>query len=182
MDELLESLLQCSRLGRAELKREMIDLNLLLNQAIETIEHQLESPNITVRAVSALPTTVCDASQIQQVFVNLIVNGLKYNSSPEKVIEVGYQKEPEEAIFVRDNGIGIAEGNHQEVFKIFRRLHGKNEFGGGSGAGLTIVQKIVQQHGGRIWLESAPTKGTTFFFTLPGEQMVIGESSRATAI
>jgi signal transduction histidine kinase len=96
----------------------MSDLNLLLNQVIETIGDQLESASIRVRTVSGLPTATCDPSQIQQVFVNLIVNGLKYNSSKEKVIEIGFQKVSKEAISVRDNGIGIAENHHQDVFKI----------------------------------------------------------------
>src|SRR5262249_12496385 len=101
----------------------------------------------------------------------LIGNGLKYNRSPRPVVVVGAVdggKGPSSpsTIFVRDNGIGIEPQYHEQIFRPFRRLHRREEFDG-TGAGLAICKKIVEAHGGRIWVESAPGRGATFFFTLP---------------
>ncbi len=85
--------------------------------------------------------------------------------SPHRWVEIGFAQ-PGPVFYVRDNGIGIAEKQQQTVFGIFRRLHGKDAYGGGAGAGLSIVKKMVERHGGKIWLESAPGEGATFFFTL----------------
>jgi light-regulated signal transduction histidine kinase (bacteriophytochrome) len=85
-------------------------------------------------------------------------------------VEVGCdQKKDAPVFYVRDNGIGIPPQHKESVFRIFKRLHEQNKYGGGTGAGLTIVKKIVERHGGRIWLESVPGEGTTFYFTLTGE-------------
>ena len=107
------------------------------------------------------------------LFHNLIVNGIKYNDSPSKSIWIGF--DPEQACegggrgayFVRDNGIGIPEEFRDAIFKIFKRLHNEKAYGAGTGAGLSFARKIVERHGGRLWLESAPGGGTTFLFDLP---------------
>ena len=92
---------------------------------------------------------------------------MKYNDKPDPWIEVGYLSESEEPIYyVRDNGIGISSTFHEQVFKMFKRLHGRDDYGGGSGAGLTICRKIVERHGGRIWIESTPGDGATLYYTL----------------
>ncbi|MGH1350792.1 MAG: sensor histidine kinase, partial [Methyloligellaceae bacterium] len=95
-------------------------------------------------------------------------NGIKYNSREDKKIEVGYRTD-DNSFFVRDNGIGISKEFHNDVFRIFKRLNRHKAFGGGSGAGLTFVKKIVENHGGRIWIESEGDLGTTFYFTLKGK-------------
>ena len=95
---------------------------------------------------------------------------MKYNDKASKVIEVGWDDaRTPVAFYVRDNGIGIPEKHFASIFRIFKRLHGRDKFGGGTGAGLTIVKKIVERHGGRIWLESQVGAGTTFYFTLAPE-------------
>jgi signal transduction histidine kinase len=116
-----------------------------------------------------------DTIRLSEIFQNLIVNGLKYNEQPEKQIIIGSGSEgnneevPEgyELLWVKDNGIGISPEHFEVVFTIFRRLHGRNEYGGGTGIGLTIVKKIIERHGGSLWIESEVGEGTTFFFTLP---------------
>ena len=107
------------------------------------------------------------------MFANLITNAIKYNDKPQRWIEVGVAESPvggdrprAPTFFVRDNGIGIPERHLEAVFRIFKRLHGRDQFGGGTGAGLTIVRKIVERHHGRVWIESSPGEGTTVFFTL----------------
>jgi light-regulated signal transduction histidine kinase (bacteriophytochrome) len=101
--------------------------------------------------------------RVGELFRNLITNATKYNDKDNKWIEIGHS----DGVFhVRDNGIGIAPEHHEKVFTIFKRLHKRDDFGGGTGAGLTIVQRIVERHNGKVWLESEPGVGTTFFFTL----------------
>ncbi len=109
--------------------------------------------------------------RVAEVFRNLITNAIKYNDKPGKWIEIGCQQVTAlpPVFYVRDNGIGIPEKHFEAVFRIFKRLHGRNKFGGGAGAGLTIVKKIVKRHGGRVWIESTPGQGTTFKFTLAGD-------------
>jgi light-regulated signal transduction histidine kinase (bacteriophytochrome) len=110
--------------------------------------------------------------RVGEIFHNLIVNAVKYNDKEHKVVEIGYEdprsaEVPEPVVFyVKDNGIGIPEKHFDSIFRIFKRLHGREKFGGGTGAGLTIVKKIIERHNGRIWVESTPGEGTAFYFTL----------------
>ncbi len=123
-----------------------------------------------------------------EIFINLITNAIKYNDKANKWIEIGWiEGQPEnrdrqeshgcksvesdgtsvETVFYfKDNGIGIREKHLPMIFKIFKRLHGQDKFGGGTGVGLTIIQKIIERHGGRIWVESTFGEGTSFYFTL----------------
>jgi light-regulated signal transduction histidine kinase (bacteriophytochrome) len=97
---------------------------------------------------------------------NLISNGLKFNRSERPTVEIGVAPSQQPTVYVRDNGIGIDPRHHEVVFTMFRRLHGRQEYEG-SGAGLTIVRKIAESLGGRVWLESEPAKGATFYLALP---------------
>ena len=109
--------------------------------------------------------------RIAEVFRNLISNAMKYSNKKERHINIGVDYSGQSSIFyVRDNGIGIPEHLQDKVFRIFKRLHTKDAYGGGTGLGLTIVKKIIERHGGEIWLESEIDRGTTFYFTLPEQQ------------
>lgn len=174
MDALLDSLLQYSRVGRVDLVLQTVNLNALLAEVAESLRLRLEG--VELRVPRPLPTVKGDAVRLAEVLQNLIGNAAKYNDKPEKWIEVGYQSPDEQqgaarqrqhVIYVRDNGIGIRDKHFEPIFRIFRRLHARDRFGGGTGAGLTIAKKIVERHGGAIWLESTPDLGTTFFFSIP---------------
>ncbi len=173
MEGLIESLLHYSRVGRLDLSMQDVDLNELVEEALDMLQYQREESRVDVRIPRRLPIVFCDHVRVRELFLNLISNAMKYNTKESKWVEIGYRDDDTAAgerptvFFVQDNGIGIKPKFHEQVFTIFKRLHGRNEFGGGSGAGLTIARRIVERHGGCIWLESVPEEGTTFFFTLP---------------
>lgn len=178
MEDLVNSLLQLSRLGRADLIQQPIDLNDLVQQAIATLTMARPDLAVDFRIPQPLPTVACDHNQVLELFTNLISNAIKYNNKAEPWVEIGVlagaaaqgaEHLESHVFYVRDNGIGIPQEHVEKIFQIFRRLHGRNEFGGGTGAGLTIARKIVERHGGRIWLDSVPNQGTTFYFTLVAE-------------
>ncbi|HEX4946921.1 MAG TPA: ATP-binding protein [Blastocatellia bacterium] len=171
METLIDSLLYYSRVGRAELAVRDINLDEVLDQTLELLAPRVRELGVEVRRPCALPTVRADHARVGEVFSNLIANALKYNDKETKWIEVGFEwtngaGEQQPVFYLRDNGLGIAPEHHENVFRIFKRLHGRDEYGGGVGAGLTIVRKIIERHGGRIWLESEPGMGTTFYFTL----------------
>jgi light-regulated signal transduction histidine kinase (bacteriophytochrome) len=166
MEALIESLLHYSRTGRGELLVRDKDLNALLRDVLDNLQARVAETGAEVRVPRPLPTVRCDPVLVGEVLENLISNALKYNDQPQKWVEVGCQDGPVPVFYVRDNGIGIPDKHHGTVFRIFKRLHARDKYGGGTGAGLTIVKKIVERHGGRVWLESAEGAGTTFYFTL----------------
>ncbi|MEO0575672.1 MAG: ATP-binding protein [Pseudomonadota bacterium] len=172
-DTLVAELLQYSQLAHSEKRTDTVDLNALVAEAIRILPRDASH---SVDVVSLLPTIVCEPVAIRQLFQNLITNGLKYNESANKRIEIGVIANDEddpssnETFFVKDNGIGIATKDQDKVFKIFQRLHGKTAFGGGTGAGLTFVKRIIERHNGTIWIESEPDEGSTFFFTLDAQR------------
>lgn len=173
MEDLINSLLYFSRLGRAELMRQTVNLHELVQQAIATLTIARPQTDVEFRLPQTLPSVECDRAQVNELFTNLISNAIKYNDKVQKWVEIGYLDQDLTAptFYVRDNGIGIRQEHLDKIFQIFRRLHGRDEFGGGTGAGLTIARKIVERHGGRIWVESTPTQGSTFYFTLSAEEI-----------
>lgn len=185
----IAAILDYSRAGRVEFAEEPVDLEGLVLDVIEELQQLHGQVTAQIRIDSPLPRLRCDRVRVRQVFTNLMANALKYNDKAEKIVLVGCrlaappaaagQECPADYVFsVRDNGIGIAPESHGEIFQIFRRLHASHLYGGGSGAGLTIVQKIIQRHGGRIWLESAPGEGSSFYFTLGNDYAQSNASSR----
>jgi light-regulated signal transduction histidine kinase (bacteriophytochrome) len=183
MDSLLDSLLHFSRVGRLQLDLSVVDLDEVLGEALEMVEARRTERATDVVIARPLPTIACDRVRVREVFVNLLSNSMKYNDKPRRRIEIGYLAPdepgsrgdaPPEAsghavYFVRDDGIGIQQRHQEQVFKMFRRLHGRDEYGGGSGAGLAIVKKLVERHSGHVWIASIPGEGTTIFFTLEGD-------------
>ncbi|WP_414542792.1 ATP-binding protein [Nostoc sp. CCY0012] len=170
MEDLIDSLLHFSRLGRVDLSMQQTDLNYLVNRSLDLLSARIEQMQVEIRIPRSLPTVYCDRVQVGEVFNNLIANSIKYNDKAEKIIEIGYIDESLAPItfYVRDNGIGIKEKHFDSIFRIFKRLHGPSKYGGGTGAGLTITKKIVERHGGKIWVESTYGEGSTFYFTLQG--------------
>ena len=177
MEDLIDSLLHFSRLGRVELLLQKVDINLVVKNVLDVLKISRKEDNVEIYIPRPLPIVRCDRVQIQEVFTNLIGNAIKYNDNPEKWVEIGYleretqesEDAPDEAIvfYIKDNGIGIREKHKEAIFRIFKRLHTANKYGGGTGAGLTIAKKIVERHGGKIWVESIYGEGSTFYFTLP---------------
>ena len=180
MEDLINALLQFSRLGRQELSFRSFNLNQSLEAISELFTVSKEGENIEIRIPRSLPKIVGDRVLLEEVFTNLISNAFKYNNQSEKWAEIGFldpeiptlskpSKTQLLTFYVRDNGIGIQEKHLDTIFRIFKRLHGLNKYGGGTGVGLTIVKKIIERHHGRIWIESSYGAGTTFYFTLPTE-------------
>ncbi|NER51186.1 MAG: GHKL domain-containing protein, partial [Symploca sp. SIO1A3] len=161
-----------SRLGRTELALQPTDAEKLIKDIENVVNINQADEEIEIRIPRPLPLIACDPILAAQVFNNLIQNAIKYNNSPQKWVEIGWldlqTNEAEEnfAFYVKDNGIGIREKHLDVIFRIFKRLHGQSKYAGGTGAGLTIVKKIVERHGGKIWVESIYGEGTTFYFTL----------------
>jgi signal transduction histidine kinase len=166
MEVLIDSLLHFSRLGRVDLAIDDVDLNEIVEQVVDSLGITLKQGGIDLRVPRPLPTVRADRARVGEIFHNLILNAMKYNDKAEKWIEVGFLDREPVVFYVRDNGIGIQEKHFDSVFRIFKRLHARDKYGGGTGAGLTIVKKIVERHNGRIWVESTYGEGTTFYFTL----------------
>ena len=192
MYALIDSLLEFSRVGRVDLAIRETDLNEVLAEVLDSLRITLDEQGVQIRIPRSLPTVRCDRVRIAEVFRNLISNAIKYNNKSEKWIEIGWHSQPGTqsgeildssssppsmvTVFtVRDNGIGIQEKHFESIFRIFKRLHARDKFGGGTGVGLTIVKKIIERHDGRIWIESTYGTGTTFAFTLSGEDVHHGE-------
>ncbi|BAY19501.1 multi-sensor signal transduction histidine kinase [Anabaenopsis circularis NIES-21] len=176
METLINSLLRLSQLGQTETDLQLTDLNELLNQVIEVISSSRQDTESYIHIPRPLPTVQCDSVLLNEVFTNLIINALKYNDKPEPLIEIGFisERESDNALkatsfpvfYVKDNGIGIQKHHYQTIFRLFKRLHSQEKYGGGTGAGLAISKKIVELHNGQIWVESSVGIGSTFYFTL----------------
>jgi light-regulated signal transduction histidine kinase (bacteriophytochrome) len=167
MTELVEGLLRLSHLSRKPLVKRRVVLAELVREVLNESREQHPNRRIEVQ-IADLPEVAGDPSLLRQVFFNLISNGFKFTRQKENaVIQVGcMQKEDERVFFVRDNGVGFDMNYADKLFGVFQRLHNQSEFEG-TGIGLSIVQRIIQRHGGRIWAEAEIDKGATFYFTLP---------------
>ncbi|OHB58183.1 MAG: hypothetical protein A2Y12_07390 [Planctomycetes bacterium GWF2_42_9] len=143
-----------------------VDVNKALKEVLLNLQVIIAETSAII-TVDKMPTIKADASQFSQLFQNLIQNALKFKSDQIPKIHIGCRKQESSWLFsVSDNGMGIAPENHERIFTIFHRLHSKDQYEG-SGLGLAVCKKIVERHGGRIWVESEIGKGTTFYFTIP---------------
>lgn len=168
MLSLLEAMLGYSSAGRARPRPEPVDLDELLAEVVHDLGPSLEQAGARVQTTQgALPTVMADRAMLTQILTNLINNGVKYNDSERKLVRVSASiHEGRPIISVSDNGIGIRPENRDRIFQMFTRLHTREEYGGGTGAGLAIARKMIEAHGGRIWVDSTPGRGSTFSFTL----------------
>lgn len=166
MTVLLDSLLAYSRLNSQVLAIKDCDLAVLARDTCELLQ---VTRQVEVRVKEPLPVVQAYPPFLSEILVNLLTNAIKYTEASDRSIEIGaVEAEPGfDTFYVRDNGIGIDPRFHEEIFHLFRRLHGDGERGEGSGVGLTIVQKMVDRHGGKVWVESQPGEGSTFFVALP---------------
>jgi PAS domain S-box-containing protein len=170
---LLDALLEYSRVGRTELQVHPVKVAEVVAEVSELLGPRLEEEHARIIVLGPLPTVRCDPSRLGQVLANLVANAIKYNKSEERRIEVGHADQEHDSghpdwpvFFVRDNGIGIPARHQETIFLMFRRLHARDKFGGGTGAGLALTRRIISRHGGNIWLRSEPGAGTTMCFTI----------------
>jgi PAS domain S-box-containing protein len=166
MQTLITDLLTYSRVERRNNPMQPIDANKSLASALRNLQTAIAENSATVTS-DTLPTLEADASQLTQLFQNLIGNAIKFHGEHPTLVHVGIEKMEDVWHFsVRDNGIGIDPQYFERIFLIFQRLHTRREYSG-TGIGLAICRKIVERHGGRIWIDSQPGQGTTFHFTIP---------------
>ena len=171
LESQINSLLEYSKVGQTTLIFEEVNLNLICDEVKESLSHLFHSKEIQF-TVKTLPKVLGHEQSLNDVFTNLISNAIKYNRSEKPSVEIGWLNDgrrPEEkkyTLYIKDNGIGIESKHFNHIFTLFKRLHDKEEYGGGTGIGLTIVKKIIKRHGGKIWCESSPEHGSTFYFTL----------------
>ena len=166
MQRLINDLLAYSRVGTRGKAFEEVNLTASLAQALENLQLRIKEKNATV-TYGLLPTVYGDGGQLAQVFQNLIDNAIKFNTGEAPRIDISARVEGTEYICsVKDNGIGIAPEYIDRLFVLFQRLHTRKEYPG-TGLGLAICKRIVERHGGRIWVESELDKGSTFYFTIP---------------
>ncbi len=169
MQQLIQDLLSYSRVGSHGSEFEPVDMSGALQWALLNLAVAVEESGGRV-TYGNLPKVSGDPTQLGQLFQNLIGNALRFCESGTPEIHVdAEQRSGQWVFFVRDNGIGIEPEYHERVFEIFQRLHARTEYEG-TGVGLAVCKRIVQRHGGRIWVESTPGEGATFFFTIPGVQ------------
>ena len=170
MAQLIDNLLAFSRLGRQPMALRAVDLASLADSVFSELRSQEKGRQIEFK-IGAMPAANGDPSMLRQVLQNLLANAIKFTRPRAKArIEFsGEQGEGETIYQVRDNGVGFDMTYADKLFGVFQRLHSTDEFEG-TGVGLAIVQRVVSRHGGRVWAESSPKGGATFYFTMPNDK------------
>ena len=168
MNTLLKDLLLYSQIGRKE-SGNLIDLRHLLNQVLKDLKHVIEEKKASI-TIESLPLIEGNQTAMKQLFQNLVSNALKFHRDVPPRIFISYEEYSDQYVFcVKDNGIGIEAQHKNKIFAVFQRLHAEDVYPG-TGIGLSICQKVVKQHGGDLWVDSTPGKGSTFYFSLPKER------------
>ena len=166
MRALINDLLAFSQVGHGERKLEQVDCAALVAKTLAVLKNIIGEKSAKI-SVGPLPVLAAEPNLLGQVFQNLIENGLKFNDGSPPAIEISAKKGAHDWVFqVRDHGIGIGPEYFDKIFKLFQRLHSRDDYPG-TGLGLSICKKVVERLGGKIWLESLPGKGTSFFFSIP---------------
>lgn len=166
MQSMINDLLQYSRVGTRGKPFKLTDFESVFGQSLVNLKIAIDENNAIITH-DPLPTLMADSTQMIEVFQNLISNAIKFRSKESPQVHVSALKKRNEWVFsVRDNGIGIAPEFFDKLFIIFQRLHSRSEYPG-TGIGLAVCRKIVERHGGKIWVESEPDKGSTFYFSIP---------------
>ncbi len=166
MSELIQDLLSYSRVSAVEPQRELVDFNEVIKDVQIHLRTAIAESGASVIS-SDLPKMTADGSQVRQLFQNLVSNAIKYRGESPPVIKVSAKHVDGDWLFsVADNGLGIDPENRQRIFEMFSRIHDRSV--PGTGIGLAICQRVVERLGGRIWVESTPGEGSTFYFTIPG--------------
>ena len=169
MEQLITDLLNFSRVGKHEYHMVLLEADTVVRESLDQCDSRIREGNIAIKVHSPLPSMVFDRNALCKIFLNLISNGMKFmGEQPRPCIEIGGREvDGYVEYYVKDNGIGIDQKYHDQVFKMFQRL--KDVSVEGTGIGLAIVKKIIDMTGGRIWFESEVGRGTTFFFRIPRE-------------
>jgi light-regulated signal transduction histidine kinase (bacteriophytochrome) len=171
MQSLINDLLKFSRVGTQGKQFKATDMNVVLDKVKLDLSQLIFATKANI-IIEALPVIMADDSQMMQLFQNLLSNAIKFRGERSPRIHISSEVKQDEWIFsVRDNGIGIESKDFDKIFEIFQRLHNEEEYEG-SGIGLAICKKIVQRHGGKIWVESKLNEGTTFYFSIPKDQKI----------
>lgn len=192
LEALIDSLLAASQVGRDELRLRSCALERIVWDALESLQVQLAGATVSVEP--DLPKLYCDPDRVVELYRNLLSNALKYNDKQDRRIRIGqaggphgcvpaaapYEVQNHPLLYVSDNGIGVPPQHHQRIFQMFKRLHAKDVYGGGSGVGLALVDKIVRRHGGWIWIESVPEHGSTFWFSLGSGNAPVTQLSKTS--
>lgn len=169
MQRLINDLLTFSRVGTRGQPPAPTDCNAVLKDVLDNLQITIEENSASINS-DPLPTVMADASQLTHLFQNLIANAIKFHGEQAPKIHVSARRQDNEWVFsVRDNGIGIAPEFFERIFVIFQRLHSREKYSG-TGIGLAVCKRIVERHGGHIWVESEPGNGSTFNFTLPANK------------
>jgi light-regulated signal transduction histidine kinase (bacteriophytochrome) len=164
-EAMINELLKLAKMTDTEIVREAVEVNDVVRDVKTGLKFFLKEQNGRIEVVGDLPAISAHEAWLENLFVNLITNGIKYNDNEEKVVRIGFDDERrKQAFYVADNGMGFEDKYKDEIFKPFKRLQAGKE---GTGLGLTICRKVVEAHGGQIWVESELGKGSTFFFTIP---------------
>ena len=177
MQELIEDLLEYSKVGTKGINLQPVDFSLAVDKAVLNLKSAIEESG-TVITHDELPNVRADASQLGSLFQNLLSNAIKFHGREAPRVHVSAERKENEWVFsVKDNGIGINPEAAERIFDVFQRLHTREAYPG-TGIGLAICKRIVERHGGRIWVESEPGEGSTFYFTIPDREVTLYPQQR----